>query len=149
MGSWEARGSRLGKRRIARELGLKLLYQLELVRPEAHEATIRTFWEDHPADTDVELFASLLVKNVIDHQPKIDEIIKESVDNWELDRIARVERNLLRLATAEMLYLDDVPPKASINEAIEIAKMYGSTKRSFQFVNGVLNNVYRRYVIKD
>ncbi len=139
----------MGKRRIARELGLKLLYQLELVRPEAHEATIRTFWEDHPADTDVELFASLLVKNVIDHQPKIDEIIKESVDNWELDRIARVERNLLRLATAEMLYLDDVPPKASINEAIEIAKMYGSTKRSFQFVNGVLNNVYRRYVIKD
>ncbi len=139
----------MGKRRIARELGLKLLYQLELVRPEAHEATIRTFWEDHPADTDVELFASVLVKNVIDHQPKIDEIIKESVDNWELDRIARVERNLLRLATAEMLYLDDVPPKASINEAIEIAKMYGSTKRSFQFVNGVLNNVYRRYVIKD
>jgi N utilization substance protein B len=139
----------LGKRRIARELGLKLLYQLELVRPEAHEATIRTFWEDHPADTDVELFASLLVKNVIDHQPKIDEIIKESVDNWELDRIARVERNLLRLATAEMLYLDDVPPKASINEAIEIAKMYGSTKRSFQFVNGVFYNVYRRYVIKD
>lgn len=139
----------MGKRRIARELGLKLLYQLELVRPEAHEATIRAFWEDHPADTDVELFASLLVKNVIGHQPNIDEIIKESVDNWELDRIARVERNLLRLATAEMLYLDDVPPKASINEAIEIAKMYGSTKRSFQFVNGVLNNVYRRYVIKD
>ena len=138
----------MGKRRIARELGLKLLYQLELVRPEAHEATIRTFWEDHPADTDVELFASLLVKTVIDHQPNIDEIIKESVDNWELDRIARVERNLLRLATAEMLYLDDVPPKASINEAIEIAKMYGSTKRSCQFVNGVLNNVYRRYVIK-
>jgi len=138
----------LGKRRIARELGLKLLYQLELVRPEACEATVAAFWQDHPADTEVELFASLLVKTVLDHQPKIDDIIKQSVDNWELNRIARVERNLLRLATAEMLYLDDVPPKASINEAIEIAKMYGSTKRSFQFVNGVLNNVYRRYVIK-
>jgi len=139
----------LGKRRIARELGLKLLYQLELARPEAHEGTARTFWEDHPADSDVELFASLLVKTVLDHQAEIDRIIKESVDNWELSRIARVERNLLRLATAEMLYLDDVPPKASINEAIEIAKMYGSTKRSFQFVNGVLNNVYRRYVVKE
>jgi transcription antitermination factor NusB len=139
----------LGKRRIARELGLKLLYQLELVRTEAYEATVRAFWEDHPADTDVELFASLLVKTVVDNQPAIDNIIKESVDNWELNRIARVERNLLRLATAEMLYLDDVPPKASINEAIEIAKMYGSTKRSFQFVNGVLNNVYRRYVLKN
>jgi len=139
----------LGKRRIARELGLKLLYQLELVRPEAYETTIDAFWEDHPADTDVELFALLLVKTVLDNQPDIDKIIKESVDNWELNRIARVERNLLRLATAEMLYLDDVPPKASINEAIEIAKMYGSTKRSFQFINGVLNNVYRRYVIKS
>jgi transcription antitermination factor NusB len=139
----------LGRRRIARELGLKLLYQLELVRPEAYEATARTFWEDHPADTDVELFSSLLVKTVVDNQPTIDNIIKESVDNWELNRIARVERNLLRLATAEMLYLDDVPPKASINEAIEIAKMYGSTKRSFQFVNGVLNNVYRRHVLKN
>jgi transcription antitermination factor NusB len=138
----------LGKRRIARELGLKLLYQLELVRPEAREITVRAFWDDHPADTEVELFASLLTKTVLDNQSKIDEVIRESVDNWELNRIARVERNLLRLATAEMLYLDDVPPKASINEAIEIAKMYGSTKRSFQFVNGVLNNVYRRYVFK-
>jgi N utilization substance protein B len=137
----------LGKRRIARELGLKLLYQLELVRPEAQEATVRAFWEDHPTETDVELFASLLVKTVLDHRQDIDRIIKESVDNWELNRIARVERNLLRLATAEMLYLEDVPPKASINEAIEIAKMYGSTKRSFQFINGVLNNVYRRYII--
>jgi transcription antitermination factor NusB len=139
----------LGKRRIARELGLKLLYQLELVRPEGHEATMRTFWEDHPADTDVELFAALLVKTVLEHQSEIDRIIKESVDNWELHRIARIERNLLRLATGEMLYLEDVPPKASMNEAIEIAKMYGSTKRSFQFINGVLNNVYRRYVIKE
>jgi N utilization substance protein B len=139
----------LGKRRIARELGLKLLYQLELVRPEARETTVKAFWDDHPVDTEVELFASLLIKTVLDHQQKIDDVIKESVDNWELNRIARVERNLLRLATAEMLYLDDVPPKASINEAIEIAKMYGSTKRSFQFVNGVLNNVYRRYVIKE
>lgn len=138
----------MGKRRIARELGLKLLYQLELVRPEARETTVKAFWDDHPADTEVEFFASLLIKTVLDHQPKIDDVIKESVDNWELNRIARVERNLLRLATAEMLFLDDVPPKASINEAIEIAKMYGSTKRSFQFVNGVLNNVYRRYVIK-
>jgi N utilization substance protein B len=137
----------LGKRRIARELGLKLLYQLELVRPEAQESTVRAFWEDHPTETDVELFASLLVKTVLDHRQDIDRIIKESVDNWELNRIARVERNLLRLATAEMLYLEDVPPKASINEAIEIAKMYGSTKRSFQFINGVLNNVYRRYII--
>jgi transcription antitermination factor NusB len=139
----------LGKRRIARELGLKLLYQLELVRPEARETTVKAFWDDHPVDTEVELFASLLIKTVLDHQQKIDDVIKESVDNWELNRIARVERNLLRLAAAEMLYLDDVPPKASINEAIEIAKMYGSTKRSFQFVNGVLNNVYRRYVIKE
>ena len=139
----------MGKRRIARELGLKLLYQLELVRPEARETTVKAFWDDHPVDTEVELFASLLIKTVLDHQQKIDDVIKESVDNWELNRIARVERNLLRLATAEMLYLDDVPPKASINEAIEIAKMYGSTKRSFQFVNGVLNNVYRRYVIKE
>lgn len=139
----------MGKRRIARELGLKLLYQLELVRPEARETTVKAFWDDHPADTEVELFASLLIKTVLDHQQKIDDVIKESVDNWELNRIARVERNLLRLAAAEMLYLDDVPPKASINEAIEIAKMYGSTKRSFQFVNGVLNNVYRRYVIKE
>ncbi len=139
----------MGKRRIARELGLKLLYQLELVRPEARETTVKAFWDDHPVDTEVELFASLLIKTVLDHQQKIDDVIKESVDNWELNRIARVERNLLRLATAEMLYLDDVPPKASINEAIEIAKMYGSTKRSFQFVNGVLNNVYRRYVINE
>lgn len=139
----------MGKRRIARELGLKLLYQLELVRPEARETTVKAFWDDHPVDTEVEIFASLLIKTVLDHQQKIDDVIKESVDNWELNRIARVERNLLRLATAEMLYLDDVPPKASINEAIEIAKMYGSTKRSFQFVNGVLNNVYRRYVINE
>lgn len=139
----------MGKRRIARELALKLLYQLELVRPEAYEATVASFWTDHPADTEVELFTGLLVKTALDHLEHIDELVKESVDNWDLGRIARVERNLLRLAIAEMLYIDDVPPKASINEAIEIAKMYGSTKRSFQFVNGVLNRVYRAHVLKE
>ena len=139
----------MGKRRVARELGLKLLYQLELVRPEGYDATVRDFWEDHPADTEVELFAGLLVKVALEHLADIDALIKDSVDNWDLGRIARVERNLLRLAIAEMLFVDDVPPKASLNEAIEIAKMYGSTKRSYQFVNGVLNRVYRRHVLHE
>jgi len=135
----------VGRRRTARELALKLLYQLELAPAGATAAETQRFWEDHPAEVDVKEFASQLVETVVGRREELDKIIESAVENWQLGRIAPLERSLLRMAIAEMLFIEAIPPKASLDEAIEIAKVYGSTARSYQFVNGVLDNVYRRY----
>ena len=133
------------RRRTARELALKLLYQLELAPADATAAEMRRFWEDHYAEADVKDYTSRLVGTVVTRRDDLDKMISNAVENWQLGRIAPLERNLLRMAIAEMLFVADVPPKASLNEAIEIAKVYGSTARSYQFINGVLDNIYRRF----
>jgi len=132
----------MGRRRQARELALQLLYELD-VRGDADPGpVIDAFWQRQQAHDAVRAFADTLVRGVKEHQPKIDELIGRFAEHWELDRMAVVDRNVLRSGIWELLWGVDVPPKVAINEALEIARRF-STEESTRFVNGLLDRVRR------
>lgn len=130
------------KRRQVREKTLQALYAHELSNdPIAHimENTIDQLRNDKESHT----FARSLFQKCVDAKQEIDPLIRQQVANWEFDRIALIDKLLLRMTIAELLYFEDIPPKVSINEAIEIAKRY-STEKSGMFVNGILDAVLER-----
>jgi len=98
------------------------------------------FWEFCPAKPSVREFAQPLIDGMMEHLPQIDERIARYVENYNIERISPVDRNVLRLAIYEMLFRDDIPPVVSINEAIELAKTFGGSD-SGRFVNGILDRV--------
>src|SRR5581483_7162958 len=154
----------MGKRREARERAVQFLFQHDLNPPEKLEEAIEQFWQSQRAaaiaeekgsatwgqevelpppsadEAAVRLFAEPLIRGAIEHRNAVDEQIKKYAKNWELHRIAAVDRNILRLAIYEMLYREDIPPVVSINEAVDIAKKF-STQDSGKFVNGILDKV--------
>lgn len=99
-----------------------------------------TFWENNPAPADVRTFAGQLIEGVISHREDLDALIKSKAQHWALSRMALVDLNLIRLAAYELLYRDDIPKKVIINEAVEIAKKFGS-EDSAAFVNGILDEL--------
>ncbi|MEK4028853.1 MULTISPECIES: transcription antitermination factor NusB [Bacillaceae] len=123
------------KRRTAREKSLQALYQMDVSGAEPEEA-IKNVLEEEPADE----YLSKSVKGTFEHLEEIDAIIKAHLEKWSFDRLARVDRNILRLAVFEMKYENDVPEKVTINEAIELAKQF-SDEQSGKFINGVLSRV--------
>lgn len=129
----------MGKRRKGRELALMILYELEF-RPGETERALKEFWQDHPALPEVQAFADSLVRGTLERSAEIDRLIAANAAHWSLARIALVERNILRLAAYELLYRHDIPEKVAINEAIELAKLYGS-QESGAFVNGILDQI--------
>lgn len=129
----------MGKRRKARELALMILYELEF-RPGEAKAILENFWQDHPIAEDVRAFTESLVRGTVESGPELDRQIAANAAHWSLARIALVERNILRLAAYELLYRDDIPERVAINEAIELAKLYGS-QESGAFVNGILDQI--------
>ncbi len=129
----------MGKRRRAREIALQVLYEMEVTRKDSDEA-LADFWESHPTGEEVCSFATKLVTGTVENLSSIDALLGKHADNWDLDRMAAVDRNILRFATYELLFLDGIPPKVTINEAIEIAKKY-STQDSGRFVNGILDGI--------
>jgi N utilization substance protein B len=132
----------MGKRRKAREVALQFLYQLDQTGA-ADPAPFETdFWKRHPVDEEARAFAASLVRGAKMQQAKIDAIITESTEHWDLDRMAVVDRNILRMAVYELLCEPGVPAKVAINEAIEIAKKFG-TAESSRFINGVLDRIHR------
>jgi N utilization substance protein B len=154
----------MGKRREARERAVQFLFQHDINPPEDLEGALNQFWDSQraaaiagdkgvatwgqpielpPVTTEeaaVRLFAEPLIRGTLEHRAEADELIKKNAQNWELHRIAAVDRNILRLAIFEMLYRDDIPPVVSINEAVDIAKKF-STQDSGKFVNGILDKV--------
>lgn len=129
-----------GKRRLARELAVQFLYQFDLAGGSLEEA-LPLFWETQSEVGDAgKKFTEELVHGVIERRAAIDERIVKYTENWDLPRIAAVDRNILRLAMYEMLYRDDIPPVVSINEAVDIAKKF-STRESGSFVNGILDRL--------
>ena len=127
------------KRTKARERALQALYQIDVAAEGIDEALAR-FWKSfEPVEREVMTLAESLVRGVAQHRRAIDEEIERVSSNWRLDRMAKVDRNVLRLATYELLRTD-VPVKVAINEAIELGKKYGS-ESSGAFVNGVLDKV--------
>lgn len=127
------------RRTKARERALQALYQID-VAAEGIDDALAAFWRSfEPVERDVKDLAEGLVRGVAEHRRQVDEAIEEASSNWRLDRMARVDRNVLRLAVYELLQ-SDVPVKVVINEAIELGKKFGS-ESSGAFVNGVLDKV--------
>ena len=129
----------MGKRRKAREFALMMLYELEF-RPSEADRLLKGFWQEHPAAPEVQSFAESLVRGTLEHATELDRQVAGHATHWSLARIAPVERNILRLAAYELLYRHDIPEKVAINEAIDLAKLYGS-EESGAFVNGILDQI--------
>lgn len=130
------------KRTLARECALQILYQYEM-NPEPLPDLFQKFWswqEEGCVLEEVRVFAEKLVQGTVEHQQDIDKMIGQYADNWDLHRMAVIDRNIMRFATYELLYLPDVPPKVSINEAVNLAKKF-SQEESGKFVNGILDKI--------
>jgi len=130
------------KRTKSRELALQMLYQLDITR-DLPESALDNFWstrEDEDVDDEVKEFTSRLVKGAFDNIEPIDKKIAEYAANWQLKRMPVVDRNILRIGCFELLYCDDIPPKVSINEAVELAKKYSGAEAG-KFVNAILDKV--------
>jgi transcription antitermination protein NusB len=154
----------MGMRREARERAVQFLFQYDLNQPEKLEEALVVFWESQTAgmlaqekgsarwgepmesapptteEAAARAFADPLIRGTLEHLTEIDALIKKYTKNWDIKRMAVVDRNILRLAIFEMLYRDDIPPVVSINEAVDIAKRF-STEESGRFVNGILDKV--------
>jgi transcription antitermination protein NusB len=134
----------VGRRRKARETALQFLYQLDVRSSDDPTSQAAEFWSRHPADPDARAFAEELVGGTKQNQGKIDGLIAQSAEHWDLERMSAVDRNILRAAVYELLWHPEVPPKVAINEAIEIAKKFG-TQESSRFINGVLDRIAREF----
>ncbi len=125
----------------ARAIALSLLYQIELSRADSGQV-LDNFLENYPQKQEVIDFFSLLVKGVVENISSIDCLIKKHAKNWAIERMAVIDRNILRMGCFELLFLEDIPPKVAINEAIELAKRFGDVD-SPRFVNGILDKIYK------
>lgn len=154
----------MGIRREARERAVQFLFQYDLNQSEDLDEALKVFWESQRAaalaeekgmarwgekvelppptteEAAIRTFAEPLIRGVLAHSAELDEQIKKYAQNWEIHRMAVVDRNVLRLAVYEMLHRDDIPPVVSINEAVDIAKRF-STEESGKFVNGILDKI--------
>lgn len=131
------------KRKRSREIAMELLFSMEISK-NSYEETIECFVEDYEMDLktiDLE-YIKKVMKSVTDYKEEIDEIIKNSLINWTIDRVSKVNLTIVRLAIAEMLYINDVPEVVAINEAIELTKKYSDDK-SVSFVNGALDKAFK------
>lgn len=130
------------KRSRAREFALQACYEMDITRDKCEDA-LENIWQAH-AQEDIEEevrgFASQVVRGVAENLPAIDGKIAQYANNWQLKRMAIVDRNILRMAAYELLFRSDIPPKVSINEAIELAKKYSGTEAA-KFVNGILDKI--------
>lgn len=132
------------KRRTIREKVLQVLYAYEISKEPITLVidTVLKELQNNKSDFD---FAKKIIYSVIQHQEEIDKIITAKVANWEFNRIAVIDKFLLRIGICELIYFEDIPPKVTINEAIEIAKNY-STEKSSKFINGVLDSVFEELI---
>src|SRR3954469_21531600 len=127
------------RRTRGREIALQVLYQLEQ-NPGIDPTEIGLFVERRLREPRLREFAEELIAGVQAHQPQIDRLISGAAENWRIDRMAAIDRNILRLGAYEMLFCPGVPMKVAINEALELAKRY-STAQSSRFVNGILDRL--------
>ncbi|MGA2152742.1 MAG: transcription antitermination factor NusB [Geobacteraceae bacterium] len=130
----------MGVRREGRELALQLLYALELNPIEVQEMLRLSRENSRASAEEVREFAEELVAGVVANRDAIDNIIVDKSKNWAISRMARVDLNILRLAVFELLFLSEIPRNVTINEAIEVAKKFG-TEESASFINGMLDEI--------
>ena len=134
------------KRTQARECALKILYQADITRRSIDYAG-KNYWNDAPTeDKNIQEFTTRLTIGIESKLKEIDEKISQYAANWQLKRMAVIDRNVLRLGVFELLFAPDIPPKVTINEAVELAKKYGDLESS-KFVNGILDKIHKTEVI--
>ena len=134
------------KRTKAREVALQLLYQIDITKNNLEDAS-KIFWSEYKDFLSLKSFVDTLVIGTITNLPKIDPIIEKYTKNWRIKRMATVDRNILRMAVYELMFLEDIPPKVSINEAIDVAKKFGDSQ-SGMFVNGILDKIKQSEIDK-
>jgi transcription antitermination factor NusB len=131
------------RRRKARELALKMLYQVEL-NGEDSKAALENYCKIFPYQNDIVEYALFLLSGIEKEKRNLDKYIEKASEHWKLNRIAYVDKGILETAIFEMLFSPDVPPKVAIDEALELAKKFG-TEESKDFVNGILDRILREY----
>ena len=131
----------MGKRRTARELALKFLYQTEF-NSNSPDSELNSFCDRANVSEEVQNFTQALIKNILFHKKEVDELLQKISANWSPDRMAVIDKNILRLGICELLFDPTAPPKVVINEAVEIAKKFG-TEESPDFINGILDKVFK------
>lgn len=123
------------KRHAAREKAFQILFQIDL-----NELDLNQALADNTDSEKIDPFLETLVQGVVEKKDQVDEFISDHLKNWTIQRIASVEKTILRIATYEIKFLEDIPTNVSINEAVELANQYGDEK-SGKFVNGVLSKI--------
>jgi N utilization substance protein B len=132
----------MGSRRKSRELALQALYQVDVTGDLAEKA-LYDLKHRNPEDPEMVEFSGALVSAVISNRDSIDRVIIKAAQNWTIDRMALIDRNIIRLGVAQLQYLEDqVPPKVAIDESIELAKKFGD-EESGRFINGVLDKIFK------
>ncbi|HEX7704828.1 MAG TPA: transcription antitermination factor NusB [Thermoanaerobaculia bacterium] len=133
----------MGARRKARELALQMLFQHDM-SGNGPDEIIDRFEDLQKSKENTREFATKIFRGTVDHIAEIDEMIQLQAENWRLTRMAAVDRNIIRMSVYEFLHENDTPKLVIIDEAIEIAKKYG-TQKSPQFINGILDGILKRY----
>ncbi len=129
----------MGSRRKAREKALQILFQLDFCDDDI-DAICRDYWSKNRSGEKVREFADGLVRGAYANLERIDRLISSTLEHWSMERLASVDKAILRYAIYELLYMADIPPKVTINEAVEVAKKYGSDE-SGKFINGILDRI--------
>jgi transcription antitermination protein NusB len=133
----------MGARRKARELALQMLFQYDMAGNEP-DMIITTFEDLQKSKPNTREFAVKIFRGTVDHLTELDDMIQAQAENWRLSRMAVVDRNIIRMSVYEFLHESDTPKLVIIDEAIEIAKKFG-TQKSSQFINGILDGILKRY----
>ena len=138
------------RRTLAREHALKILYQFDIVRRPI-DAVLADYWKSDDtkdiADEQITGYAMTLARGVVSHLKDIDEKISAYATNWQLKRMAVIDRNAMRIGLFELKYSAEIPPKVAINEAVELAKKYGDLESS-KFVNGILDKIHKKEIVE-
>ena len=125
----------------AREIALCILYEAEVAKKDFNEL-LDSYFKNYPQKETARAFSHQLLEGIAKNLTYLDSVVKKYVKNWEIDRMAIIDRNILRMASFELIFIKDIPPKVSINEAVELAKKFGDID-SPRFVNGILDKVYK------
>ncbi|MCG3778316.1 MAG: N utilization substance protein B [Nitrospira sp.] len=128
----------MGSRHQARERALQILFQYDIHGQPG--LWLDVFWKENEASSEARAFAERLVAGVLEQKPELDVLIGQYATNWKITRMPIVDRNILRAGVYELLWMDDVPAKVTMNEAVELAKSFGDEEAS-KFVNGILDKV--------
>jgi transcription antitermination factor NusB len=135
------------RRTLAREHALKILYQVEITHREV-DLILGDYWKmEEVSDEEVMAYAKMVAVGVLKELILLDEKISKYATNWQLKRMAVIDRNVMRIGLFELQHTTDIPPKVAINEAVELAKKYGDLESS-KFVNGILDKIHKKEIVE-